>query len=255
MKGATDTESALWGILGQKGNKYSGKLHRNFVFPDRMSPGLRKCPEETAFLFSGKKEKQAYAKADDRKKSVLHCAKEEKNVIHLMENKRKNGKSAARHKNTEQYGKKSNLYGIRKEYLLKELPAIEKESTESLYFRNTRRFVLITVMRMPAFYAGSQETPLGVDIERLIHPTERLIRAVCHENEKMLLVIEDPAVQIRYFSKIWTAKESYLKCIGTGIRQKLSNLDLPKYPDGKTYEEVYHFSFWMEKIFSGGSPV
>ena len=83
-----------------------------------------------------------------------------------------------------------------------------------------------------------------MDIERLIHPTERLIRAVCHENEKkMLLAIEDPAVQIRYFSKIWTAKESYLKCIGTGIRQKLSNLDLSEVLDGKTYEEVYHFFF------------
>lgn len=58
----------------------------------------------------------------------------------------------------------------------------------------------------------------------------------------MLLAIEDPAVQIRYFSKIWTAKESYLKCIGTGIRQKL-NLDLSEVLDGKTYEEVYHFFF------------
>ena len=67
--------------------------------------------------------------------------------------------------------------------------------------------------------------------------------------KKMLLAIEDPAVQIRYFSKIWTAKESYLKCIGTGIRQKLSNLDLSEVLDGKTYEEVYHFSFWTEKIF------
>ena len=36
----------------------------------------------------------------------------------------------------------------------------------------------------------------------MIHPTERLIRAVCHENEKkMLLAIEDPAVQIATLAK------------------------------------------------------
>ena len=47
-------------------------------------------------------------------------------------------------------------------------------------------------------------------------------------------------------------KESYLKCIGTGIRQKLSNLDLSEVLDGKTYEEVYHFLSGRRR-FSGGS--
>jgi len=136
------------------------------------------------------------------------------------------------------------LYGIRKEYSLKELPAIGKGIYGKPYFSEYPEICFNYSHADAGILCGIAETPLGVDIERLIHPTERLIRAVCHENEKkMLLAIEDPAVQIRYFSKIWTAKESYLKCIGTGIRQKLSNLDLSEVLDGKTYEEVYHFFF------------
>ena len=82
-------------------------------------------------------------------------------MIYLMRTKERMEKSAARHKIQSNMAKRVLLYGIRKEYSLKELPAMEKESTESLTFRNTRRFVLITVMRMPAFYAGSQKHRLA----------------------------------------------------------------------------------------------
>ena len=98
------------------------------------------------------------------------------------------------------------LYGIRKEYSLKELPAIGKGIYGKPYFPEYPEICFNYSHADAGILCGIAETPLGVDIERLIHPTERLIRAVCHENEKkMLLAIEDPAVQIRYFSKIWTA--------------------------------------------------
>lgn len=165
-------------------------------------------------------------------------------MIYLMRTKERTEKSAARHKIQSNMAKRVLLYGIRKEYSLKELPAIGKGIYGKPYFPEYQEICFNYSHADAGILCGIAETPLGVDIERLIHPTERLIRAVCHENEKkMLLAIEDPAVQIRYFSKIWTAKESYLKCIGTGIRQKLSNLDLSEVLDGKTYEEVYHFFF------------
>ena len=165
-------------------------------------------------------------------------------MIYLMRTKERMEKSAARHKIQSNMAKRVLLYGIRKEYSLKELPAIGKGIYGKPYFPEYPEICFNYSHADAGILCGIAETPLGVDIERLIHPTERLIRAVCHENEKkMLLAIEDPAVQIRYFSKIWTAKESYLKCIGTGIRQKLSNLDLSEVLDGKTYEEVYHFFF------------
>ena len=57
---------------------------------------------------------------------MLHCAKEEKNVIYLMRTKERMEKSAARHKIQSNMAKRVLLYGIRKEYSLKELPAIGK---------------------------------------------------------------------------------------------------------------------------------
>ena len=54
------------------------------------------------------------------------------------------------------------LYGIRKEYSLKELPAIGKGIYGKPYFPEYPEiFVLITVMRMPAFYAGLQKHRLA----------------------------------------------------------------------------------------------
>lgn len=82
-------------------------------------------------------------------------------MIYLMRTKERMEKSAARHKIQSNMAKRVLLYGIRKEYSLKELPAIGKGIYGKPYFRNTRRFVLITVMRMPAFYAGSQKHRLA----------------------------------------------------------------------------------------------
>ena len=143
-------------------------------------------------------------------------------MIYLMRTKERMEKSAARHKIQSNMAKRVLLYGIRKEYSLKELPAIGKGIYGKPYFPEYPEICFNYSHADAGILCGIAETPLGVDIERLI---------------------EDPAVQIRYFSKIWTAKESYLKCIGTGIRQKLSNLDLSEVLDGKTYEEVYHFFF------------
>ena len=168
-------------------------------------------------------------------------------MIYLMRTKERMEKSAARHKIQSNMAKRVLLYGIRKEYSLKELPAIGKGIYGKPYFPEYPEICFNYSHADAGILCGIAETPLGVDIERLIHPTERLIRAVCHENEKkMLLAIEDPAVQIRYFSKIWTAKESYLKCIGTG---SFRIWIFPKYSMERPMRKCIIFSFWTEKIF------
>ena len=43
-RGATDTRSLRYGIFGQKENNTAGNCTETLVFPDRMSPGLRKMP-------------------------------------------------------------------------------------------------------------------------------------------------------------------------------------------------------------------
>ena len=93
-------------------------------------------------------------------------------------------KSAARHKIQSNMAKRVLLYGIRKEYSLKELPAIGKGIYGKPYFPEYPEICFNYSHADAGILCGIAETPLGVDIERLIHPTERLIRAVCHENEK-----------------------------------------------------------------------
>lgn len=140
-------------------------------------------------------------------------------MIYLMRTKERMEKSAARHKIQSNMAKRVLLYGIRKEYSLKELPAIGKGIYGKPYFPEYPEICFNYSHADAGILCGIAETPLGVDIERLIHPTERLIRAVCHENEKkMLLAIEDPAVQIRYFSQNLDGK------------RKLSEMHRNRYP-------------------------
>lgn len=73
---------------------------------------------------------------------------------------------------------------------------------------------------------GLQKKPIGVDIERLLDEKERIASYICHEKEHQLLMQAKENERGRILSRVWTGKESYLKCTGSGIREKLSDLDL-----------------------------
>lgn len=68
------------------------------------------------------------------------------------------------------------------------------------------------------------EQPIGIDIEVLRPIDLKLARRLCTERDLAYLFegaplyekTGDPAL-IRRFFEIWTAKEAYFKCIGTGI--------------------------------------
>ena len=72
-------------------------------------------------------------------------------MIYLMRTKERMEKSAARHKIQSNMAKRVLLYGIRKEYSLKELPAIGKGIYGKPYFPEYP----------PAFYAGLQKHRLA----------------------------------------------------------------------------------------------
>ena len=109
-------------------------------------------------------------------------------MIYLMRTKERMEKSAARHKIQSNMAKRVLLYGIRKEYSLKELPAIGKGIYGKPYFPEYPEICFNYSHADAGILCGIAETALGVDIERLIHPTERLLRAVCHENEKKMFL-------------------------------------------------------------------
>lgn len=85
------------------------------------------------------------------------------------------------------------------------------------------------------------QTEIGVDIQKKNVDYSRLMHRVCCENEmKLISTSKNPTDD---FTKLWTLKESYIKCIGAGISNNISNDDfstIAKNGFGKLYG--YEFS-------------
>ncbi len=64
---------------------------------------------------------------------------------------------------------------------------------------------------------------IGIDIEKLKTPSDKLVNRVCCENE--ISLINSTENKNIIFTEIWTRKEAYLKAIGTGIDRNLSEID------------------------------
>lgn len=64
---------------------------------------------------------------------------------------------------------------------------------------------------------------VGADIEGVISYRDRLAQRICHPNE--LKKLADAVDKDRLLTRIWVAKESYLKYTGEGIRSDLRLLD------------------------------
>lgn len=70
---------------------------------------------------------------------------------------------------------------------------------------------------------GIDEHEIGVDIEGVISYREALAKKISHPNEWDMLLAAEEKEQL--LTRIWIAKESYLKFTGDGIRGELRQLD------------------------------
>ncbi len=89
---------------------------------------------------------------------------------------------------------------------------------------------------------------IGADIEWMRDIEDRLISFVCTERER-LYVLENTSEKQKRFFEIWTAKEAYFKCIGTGIYdlKSVCVLDDSIKNNLKTfYNENYAISIFQE---------
>ena len=63
------------------------------------------------------------------------------------------------------------------------------------------------------------DSPVGADIERIRPVRVRLVRRVCTADEWKF--VSEPGIseqeKTERFFRVWTAKEAYFKCLGTGI--------------------------------------
>jgi 4'-phosphopantetheinyl transferase len=65
---------------------------------------------------------------------------------------------------------------------------------------------------------GLAEQPIGVDVER-VEPDGQQPLAVLHPSERAILLALPPAARPSTFARLWSAKEAYVKALGTGFLQ------------------------------------
>jgi 4'-phosphopantetheinyl transferase len=79
-----------------------------------------------------------------------------------------------------------------------------------------------------ALYGFTLNRKIGVDLEyrREINELEKLVKRFFHSREYELLSKLENKQKQNLFFKIWTAKEAYLKALGTGISEGLDKIEI-----------------------------
>ena len=113
---------------------------------------------------------------------------------------------------------------LRQEHLFAEMPLIGHEEQGRPFLINypqlhnsqshCRRGVAIVL---------SQESAVGIDIECRRKISQALVERVCSLQEQKEVVNSDDPEDT--FLRFWTRKESYVKYLGTGIRESLKDIE------------------------------
>lgn len=90
-------------------------------------------------------------------------------------------------------------------------------STEGIYFNlsHTRNYVLCAI---------STKTEVGVDVEKIDIPPYEIMPRFYHKNE-IDYVSSEQENKSTHFYKVWTKKEAYLKMLGTGLHDYMSQIN------------------------------
>lgn len=137
------------------------------------------------------------------------------------------------------------LFGLRAEYGMEALPEIRRSEYGKPYFPDHPEIWFNYSHSRCGILCGISNRQIGVDIERTLPLRESLARYICHEREWKLFEAEDGQERRRLIlTHIWTAKESYLKCTGVGLRVKLKELDFSEILEGGVFLEEY--ALWFE---------
>ena len=79
-----------------------------------------------------------------------------------------------------------------------------------------------------ALYGFTYHYPIGVDLEYMREMPDflKIARRFFSHREYELLVMAKDETRLKLFFQLWTAKEAYLKAIGTGIADSLADVEL-----------------------------
>lgn len=115
-------------------------------------------------------------------------------------------------------------YGLKERGLLQtETLAVYNENGKP-YFKDSGIFFNMSHSGKYAACAFSDDE-IGVDIEKLSDVPKELMRAVCTDSEYRYLLAAGNKQKEDFF-RLWTVKESFMKCIGTGLATDPAKLEV-----------------------------
>lgn len=74
--------------------------------------------------------------------------------------------------------------------------------------------------------ASVYQNEIGVDIEKIETPLEKIIIKFMNDIEIKMYEIADTLEKQHLFYQIWTIKESYVKLLGIGLTKQLTNIEI-----------------------------
>lgn len=119
------------------------------------------------------------------------------------------------------------LAGLRLEYGFEALPAIAREEHGKPYFQDISNLFFNYSHCRAGVLCGISRSQIGVDAETARDYRPGFMRRVCHPRELEFLASAHTDEERRQLlTRLWTAKESYLKYTGEGMRTDLRLLDM-----------------------------
>lgn len=74
-----------------------------------------------------------------------------------------------------------------------------------------------------AVACGVSQAQIGIDVQKKVSKYKNVMSRVCCENEINLVLNSQNAIDD--FTRLWALKESFVKCIGTGISDNIAKYD------------------------------
>ena len=89
---------------------------------------------------------------------------------------------------------------------------------------------------------GISAAAVGVDMQELVCDYETLLDRVCKTKKKRRIQQAEKPVQL--FTAFWALKESYVKCLGTGLDDDLPQLDFSAMQENQGQLYGHSFQVW-----------
>ncbi len=120
---------------------------------------------------------------------------------------------------------------LRKHEELRDIePKITKTEYGKPYLVHTNKIQFNISHSEDWIICGISHNPIGVDIEYLKPRSFKQIARTLFTSEERDFILNANDIESAFY-KIWTLKESYLKCKGTGLKEPLGNSSIKIEPD------------------------